>query len=325
MKTSRKLLPLVAVSLFLLAATPAAFASTLRVTINPTTRTADLVSTSATTLVLTYPSNSSLSEALRNYSSTVNWSGSFNGVSAGALALQGSFDHEDSRIRVQNLNVSYSLVGKGNDTTLVINKETNVSATVTGVFRVVNGTVHIDLGWRAFDIVGPLELYLGGHEVDVNEVGTAFNLQLGDHPLAMGAVDGMFAGYGLWHSSTLNFSALDTPLSTWTRNYDASTNTTTYSKTIGGSSSESVSLDVNGQKYTMSTKSDPSAQIVVQGYAVASGDSLVVQQAPTFSAWTTWVAIATVIVVAAGGAAYMLRRAKARAQPRVPSATAAVQ
>jgi hypothetical protein len=319
MKTRSRLIPLVAISLLLIAVSPAAYASTLKVTLNPATKTADLTSNSTTTLVLTYPSNSTLSKYLRNYTSSVSWSGSFRGSSDGTLALQGSLEEEDHDVHVQSMNVTYSLKATGNNTALVVNKETDVSAIVVGAFSVVNGTVHANLGWKAFSIHGQMILNLEDHQVDVNQVGSTFNTQLGDHPYLTASIFGMFGEYGLWHRSTLNFSALNTPLSTWTRNYDSLTNTTTYSKTINGESSLSVSADFNGQKYGMSIKSDPSAQVGVQGYAVASGDSLVIQPTPLLLTPAVWVGAAAVMIAVVGGALYMLKRSRAHVQTRVPS------
>ena len=55
MKNCTRLMPFLAVSLFLIATSPLAYASTINVTLDPATRTADLTSSSTTTLVLTYP------------------------------------------------------------------------------------------------------------------------------------------------------------------------------------------------------------------------------------------------------------------------------
>lgn len=321
MKNRKSLLPLVAFSLILIAASPAAYASTLKVTLNPTTKVADIASTSTTDFILTYPSNSTLSHFLQNYTSSVSWNGSFNGTSEGAGVLQGSLEEEDHDVKVMSMNVSYSLSAKGNATALVVHKVTDISAVVQGVFKVENGTVVADLDWKAFSVQGALNLDLGDHVVDVNLVGSSFDTQLSDHPIVATAVFGLFGGYDLWHRPTLNFSALNSPLSTWTKYYDSVTNTTTYSKTISGNSSLNISADFNGQKYTLTMRSDPSAEVGIQGYAVANGNSLVIQPTPIILNPLVWVAGGVAAVAASVGGVYLLRRhrAPAMSSPSIPS------
>src|SRR5712692_3478376 len=170
MESKQRLLPIVAFTLFLIAATPAVYASTLKVSLNLTNKTADITSSSSTTLTLTYPSNSSMSHYLRNYSSSASWKGSFSGTSEGALILQGGLEEEDHDVRIQSMNVSYSLKATGNATAFVLIKETIISAVVTGVFKVVNGTVTADLDWKAYHISGEMPLKLEDHTIEVNHV-----------------------------------------------------------------------------------------------------------------------------------------------------------
>jgi hypothetical protein len=324
MKNRGRILPLAAIALLLMAATPAAYASTLKVDLNPTTRVADVTSMSTTTLILTYPSNSTISQYLRNYTSSVSWSGTFAGSSQGAAELQGSLEAEDHDVRVQSMNVSYSLTSKGNTTALVVNKETDISAVVQGVFKVENGSVVADLGWKAFEVPGQMTLTFQTHTVDVNYVGSSMEAQLSGHPIVAAAIVGLFGGDDLWHRPTLNFSALNSPLSTWTRNYDSVTNTTTYSKTINGEETLNASADFNGQKYTLSMRSDPSAQVAIQGYATAEGDALMVQPTPLFLTPTFWVAGAAVAIAVVGAAAYLIRRSRSSVSskaPEIPSAS----
>ena len=308
MKNRNRLMPLVALSLLLVSLSPIVSASTLKVTLNPTTRTADLVSNSSTTMVLTYPTGSFLSRQLSNYSTSSAWTGNFRGVSDGAGVLQRSLDEDGPNLRVQSMNVSYSLKATGNATALVVEKATDISAVVLGAFTVNNGTVVAHLGWKAFRIAGEMPLDLGGHIVDVNLVGSTMGE---DRPIA-GALVAMFGGYQLWNRPTLDFSALNAPLSNWTSSYDPVTNTTVYSKTISGQSNLNASADYNGQRYTLSVISDPSAQVAVQGYAVASGDSHLVEPAPASTSPIMWVAGGAVIVAALGAAVYVLRRARRR-------------
>ncbi len=318
MESKSRLLPIIAFTMFLIAATPAVYASTLKVSLNPTNQTAVVTSSSSTVLVLTYPSNSTISHYLRNYSSSVTWKGSFSGNSEGALVLQGGLEAEDHDVRIQSMNVSYSLKATGNATAFVLNKETDITAVVTGVFKVVNGTVTADLDWKAYHVPGEMMLNLEDHTVEVNYVGSTFETQLGDRPYIAGAFSAMFGGEGLWHKPTLDFSALNSPLSTWTRNYDSVSNTTTYSKTVNGQSSLNASADFNGQKYTLSVKSDPSADVSTPGYAIASGNSLVIQPTPLLLTPTIWAAAAVAALAAIGAAVYMLKRTRLRGQTSIP-------
>jgi hypothetical protein len=314
---NRKLLPLAALVLALVAVSPAAYASTLTITLNPSTNTATVNAKSTTDLILTYPANSMLSRQLNGTDTSVTLSGTFQSNTPGADALQTSLEHADRDIHVTSANFTYTLTAKGNTTTLVVHKEVDISAIATGVFKVVNGTVEANVGWKAFRINGQLFLNLEDRTVEINQVGSAFSFGLGDHPVVLNAVLGMFGSGSLWQQSTLDFSALNSPLSTWTRNYDASTNTTTYTKTIGGTASLNESASFDGQTYTLSVRWDPSSQIAVQGYATASGDSLSIQPAPAGVGLAgvdpaVWVAAGAVVLVVLGSAFYLFRRSRAK-------------
>ena len=314
---SKRLFPLAVLALALVALSPAAYASSINITLNPSTNTADINASSTTHLILTYPANSMLSHQLNGTDTSETLSGSFHSDSDATNAIQASIDHTDPNLRVVSANFTYSLSAKGNTTAFVLTKQTNITAVVTGVFTVVNGTVHANLGWKDFALRGQLLLNLQSRTVDVNEVGSAFSMQLGGRPIVLNALLGMFGGNGLWQASTIDYSSLNSPLSTWTSHYDSSTNTTTYSKTINTNSSLNSTYTVNGQTYTLSEVSDPSAQIAVQGYAVASGDSLTIQPAPASIGLAgvdpmVWVAAGVVTIVVLGSAFYMFRRSRAR-------------
>jgi len=318
---SKRILPLVAVvmTLFLLVAMPSVYASTLKVTLDPSTKIADVNSSSTTDLVLTYPAGSALAHFLGNISSSITKSGSFNSSSDGVVTFGSSLEEHDHQIQVQSMNVTYALTAKGNSTAFVLHKQTGITAQVLGAFTVVNGTVKVDMEWKAFAVPGDLTLRLGGTDVDVNLVGSAFGFQLGGQPLALAAVSGLFGGDGLWHTPTLDFTSLNTPLSNWTKGYDPLTNTTTFSKTVNGQSSLNTSASFNGQKYTMTMKSDPSAQVAVQGYAVASGDTLVIQPAPVAMNPVVWLVAGAVVILGAGAILYIRRNRHTLSVPVAPS------
>jgi len=320
---AKKIVPLAAIAILLFAASPLADASTLTVNLNPKTGVATLVSVSTTNIVFTYPANSSISNYLRNVSSTISLSGKFDGTSLGAHLLQSSFNVKNQHISVSNISVAVSFSAKGNATTLVVNKVTQVNATVAGAFSVVNGTVTANLGWRAFVVRGAMNLPLEGHNVDINLAGPAIEeSMMGSHASATAWLTSAFGAGSFWNRPTLNFSQLDTPLSQWTKNYDSATNTTTFSKTISGENTFSIQADFNGQKYSLSETSDPSGVVSVQGYANASADSLQMAPAPASASLSTssgvLVVVVGLLVLAAG---YLAIRARSRAKTTATSPT----
>jgi hypothetical protein len=321
--TARSIIPLTALAVLLIAISPMASASTLTVNLNPKTGLAKVDSVSTTTIVFTYPAGSTVSNYFKNVSSTLNLKGSFEGSADGAKELQSSFDAGHSHVTVHNLTAAFDYSAKGNATTFVVNKMTNITAWVSGVFSVVNGSVRADLGWRSYVIRGALSFPFEDHSMDINLVGSSMQASLGSHEIAAGLLFTMFGAGSLWNRPTLNFSALSTPLSTWTKNYDASTNTTTFSKTISGQSKFTASIDYNGQSYSLSAISDPSGVVSVQGYANASGDSLVI--APTPASMTanylTAAAVVVVLVIAAG---YLALRSRAKAKASIPASSFSV-
>jgi len=323
MKSEAKtIVPLAAIAILLFAASPLANASTLTVNLNPKTGVAQVDSVSTTKIVFTYPSDSTVSKYLRNVSSSFSLSGEFDGSSQGAHLLQGSFDAWNGHISVTNMSVAVSYSAIGNATALIINKSTDVNATVTGVFQVVNGTVSANLGWRAFIVRGALNLPLDGRMVDVNLAGDAMEDSLGSHAEASMWLANAFGGGSFWNRPTLNFSQLSTPLDTWTKNYDAAINTTTFSKTISGQNTYSIQANLNGQQYSLSEISDPSGVLSVQGYANASGDSLVMASAPASASISSGV-LALVIVVALLAVAGGYVAIRARAKTKTTAATQA--
>ena len=322
MKTYAKtIFPLVTLGILLISLSPLASASTLTVNLNPKTGVANVYSASTHKITFTYPSNSTVARYLSNVNSTFSTSGKFDGSSQGSRELQGSFDDRDARVTVTNMSVAVHYSAMGNATTLVIDKSTNVNATVTGVFQVINGTVKADLGWRAFVVRGALNLPMDGRMVDINLAGSAMEDSLSSRAYAATWLANSFGGGAFWDRPTLNFSALITPLSTWTKNYDAATNTTTFSKTISGQNTFSMSADFNGQKYTLSAVSDPSGVVSVQGYANASGDSLVIAPAPAPTSMTILAVVAVIGVLAIAAGYFTLRAISKKSAP--PASTPA--
>lgn len=315
MKTEAKtILPLVTLAVVLFAMAPVATASTLKVDLNPSTRTARVNSVSTTKIVFTYPANSLVSSYLRNVNSSRSLTGSFDGNTQGAVELQNDFDEADNHVTVSNMSISSDYTAVGSATELVVNKVTNVTAWVSGVFTVVNGSVVANLGWRSFLVRGAWNLPMDGQSYDINLVGSTMQYSLSSDNSAGIFLSGMFGEESIWNRPTLNYSALSSPLSTWTKNYDAATNTTTFSKTISGQYTFTASVNNNGQNYSLSMVSDPSGVVAVQGYANANGDSLVMAASPASMA-TTYLALGVVAVIVVVGAGYFVIKSRKKTKP----------
>jgi hypothetical protein len=298
-------------ALLVVSLAPGVFASTLTVDLNPTTQVAKLTSTSTTNFVLSYPENSTLSSILKGYNSSSSLSGNFNSTSDGLRHFVGDFrDGADENVSITNMTASYSYSANANSTALVVEKQTTITASVAGLFKVSNGSVTADLGWRSFYVSGALDLDLGNQTVDVNLAGSAITQSVLGRGAGTAMLSGMFAGGGLWTRPTLNFSSLSSALSTWTRSYDSLTNTTTFSKTVAGNSTFSASYSSGGNAYSLTMTSDPSASISTRGYAQATGNLLVFSKPPAYLDPLLWGAVAVAAVLAAAGAVYLSRRAR---------------
>jgi hypothetical protein len=309
-KFAKSIIPLTALTVVLLSSAPLVDASTLTVNLNPSTGVAKVYSVSTTKIVFTYPAGSPVSTYLKNVSSSVKLNSTFAGSSSGAMELQGSFDQEDNHVSVQSMTVALDYTAKGNATTLVINKVTNITAWVSGVFQVVNGSVVANLRWRSFVVRGAMDVDMGDHTMDINMVGSTVQTSLASRAMAAGFLLDYFGGRYVWNQPTLNFSQLDTPLSTWTKDYDPATNTTTFTKTVSGASTFTSSVDYNGQDYSLSAVSDPTGVVTVQGYANPQGDSLVMAPAPSSTAGLVELGVAAILLAAAFG--YIGYRSRAK-------------
>lgn len=328
MRKSAKLVTSASVlALLIIAFAPTVSASTLTVDLNPTTGAASMTSVSVTNVVLTYPVNSTLSRYLDGYADNTSYSSSFAAGSQGVTSFRNQFQDGGEPITINNMSVTASYVANANATALVIKKQTTISATVTGVFTVVNGTVTANLGWRSFRVVGALNLSFQGKVVDVNLLGDSVTTAIYGRSSGLNFVVAAFGGASFWNTPTLNFSALSVPLNNWTKNYDSVSNTTTFSKTISGNSSLSSTYTNNGQTYSLKVTSDPSAQIVTKGYAEVSpsGNSLTIAPTPTYLAPATWVEAGVVGVVGILAAALIVRSRRRAAGMGGISASAAVK
>ena len=113
--------------------------------------------------------------------------------------------------------------------------------------------------------------------------------------------------YQSYHSnlSLYNLSGFSKSLSSWTRTYNAATNITTF--TTHSSTVTQVSFYNLTSNLTIRYTSDPVYTIMVHGYAVASSNSILLENSPN-GTFTVWYAIAAVVVVVGVIGAMSLRK-----------------
>ena len=317
---SRLVLGSVLVALLLITSLPIVSASTVNIDLNPTTNVAKVTGISTTTIVFTYPANSTISKIMNGSNYSMQASGNIAGDQSPAMDFQDALRNYTSDITVQNLSASLSTTAKANTTAMVITRETNITGYVSGVFNVTNGTVTADLGWRAFVIRGPFVVPLDGHDYDLNTLGSAAMMPMGGDGMASSFLSGSFGDQNIWSRSTIDFSSLSTPLTNWTKVYDASTNTTTFTKTINTLANYNSSVSFNGQSYSLSMTYDPSSTISVNGYASPQGNTLVLGPAPAQNYTYPAIAVAVVAIIALLGYVAVRKRGGSMAK----SSTSAV-
>ncbi len=283
---------------------PYAGASTLQVYVGPSLKTAELVANTTAYVVFTYPQSSPLSGALNGFNYSVQLENP--SVPPGSPAFE-VFQHQLRRgfanITLINMSVYYYVSSHANTTSLVVEKTVVINAWATGVFNKTNSRVEGNFAWKNFWVKGKLEVDFDGRSLDVNTVGSTLLFPLGGVAAFNAAIMGAFGGGALWSASTINFSSLSSPLSSWKRTYNPMANTTVFSKTVGSNIVLSDQVSINGQRYTMSLAYDPSSEIVVPGYAVANGNTVIVEAAPPAvvqrnTAIIVSVAVIVIVVVA---------------------------
>jgi hypothetical protein len=299
---------------------PVVSASTVNITLNPTNGIAKVTGVSTTTIVFTYPVNSSLSNLLKEYNYSLQVSGNIAKGQVSSDDFQDALRNYTPGISVENMSASLATHAVGNSTALVVTRVTNLTAYVTGIFNVTDGKVMANLGWKAFAIKGSFEVPMDGQSYDLNLLGSALVTPLGRAGVASSFLASSFGGESIWSRSTIDFSALSTPLSNWTRVYNPATNTTTFTKNVNAESNYSSSVSFNGQKYTLSMVYDPSSSVKVLGYANPVGDSLVIESPPPGTISTTTVlALVAFIVVAVFAFVAIKRRSRPANRAHVQS------
>lgn len=307
------------IAMMLAVSIPMASASTVNITLNPTTGEAQVTGISTTTIVFTYPANSSISNFLKGYNYSMQASGNIAKGQGSTDDFQDALRNYTRSISVQNMSASLSTTALANSTTLVITKDTNITAWVTGVFNVTNGKVMANMEWKAFEIKGSFYVPLDGHNFDLNMMGSAVLLPFGGSGFASSFLSNSFGGENLWSQSTINFSSLNTPLTNWTKVYNPSTNTTTFTKNVNTESNYSSSVSINGAKYSLSMAYDPSSKVSVDGYASPSGNSLIIESPPPSVISTATLALVVIAGVILAASAYVAIRWRARSRSEGPT------
>jgi len=307
------LITIILVTMILSLVAPIVGASTLRVIVGGSLKTAEIVATSNTNLVFTYPSTSQISGLLNGFNYSVQLSAP--NVPAESDAFQ-AFQHQLRRgfqnITLINMSVYLTLAAHANKTSLVVTKTVVIQAWATGIFNKTNARVVGDFGWKDFEVKGNLDVDFGGRTFDINTVGSTILSPFGEDEGFVGFMMHSFGSGPLWSASTINFSALDTPLSQWARSYNPSTNTTTFSKTLSSTFLYREEASVNGENYTVSLSYDPSSSITLPGYAVANGNTVIVEQAPPGTTQRSTAIIVSVAVIAIVVVASLLLRRNTR-------------
>ncbi|MGC8497038.1 MAG: hypothetical protein ACP5NL_03450 [Thermoplasmata archaeon] len=288
---------------------PLVSASSLTVHVYPAKNQAEINAVSNTKIVFTYPNQSAISDVLNgtnySYSMEVNIT---HGDSSIAF-FEGFLRSHYTNISVENMSVTMNVRAVANNTTLVITKNMNINIWISGIFnKTKNGTTIANMSWRDFAVNGKFDVNYNGKTWDINEAGGMMNNVMGN---GWNIFYLMFENNHFLARSTINYSALKAPLTDWNRNYDASNNSTSFTYVYNKIISFNSSADINGAKYTLNMSYDPSATIVVPGYATASGDSLIITptaSATAFPYLLVGIAAVVVIVIVLGAALIMRRK-----------------
>ncbi|BBE42135.1 hypothetical protein [Conexivisphaera calida] len=296
----------------------AANAATVTVTAYPAQNVSNIVINDSVYVIFTYPAGSHISSELNgsNYSlvlSAINIprdSGAFMKFQSALQGGQGDDQDQDqgynSSITLLNMSVTESKSLVANSTTMIMSRSTLISAWVSGIFnRTGTGKIVGNFAWKSFRMGDRLDVDFDGEAEDVNFIGSSFFAPIGGKFMPMYML--MAAPLGqISQIPTINFSAFNEPLSQWTRTYNPSTGITTFTKSASSQTLYNASLTVNGRTYSIRVVSDPSYTINVEGYAVASGNTIIVTSPPPN--YTEYAVAAVVVVVAVAGALIYLRR-----------------
>lgn len=292
-------------------AVPLASASSLTVHVYPNQNKAEVTAVSDTKIVFTYPNNSTVSNWLMQNVQNESYTMYVN-ISYGQSPIaffEGFLRSHYANISVDNMSVALHLNLVRNSTQLVINKNMNIVIWVSGIFnKSKNGTTIANMSWRDFAVNGQFEVNYHGTNMDINEVGGV----MPNMGYLMYTSNTEYSKYSDFADrATINYSSLSAPLTHWNRVYSSSLNSTDFTYIYNRTISYNASFSINGQNYTLNMSYDPSASIVVPGYATASDNNLIISSTAPNTAFPYLLAgIAAVVVIVIVLAAAMLIRSR---------------
>jgi hypothetical protein len=255
--------------------------SALSITLQPNRRQALMTASTLTQLVFSYPADSPLSPLLSGYNNTLSWAAEAPHNNEATVAFQNYLSSEYGNVTVENMSVEFRLSATANSTTLILTKHVEINAWISGVFNQTNSGLSINLAWKSFVIPGKLDVDLNNQVVDVNRVGSTLTLPFSDQSVITSAMLTMFGRQRVWEASTINFSTLSAPLSQWHRTYNANSNTTIFTRSSNALFNATASFGQANENYKLSVSYDPSSTILVPGYALANGNSVVITRSPS--------------------------------------------
>ncbi len=288
---------------------PLVSASSLTVHVYPAKNQAEINAVSDTKIVFTYPNQSTISDMLSGTNYTYNMVVNITHGESSIAFFEGFLRSHYSNISVENMSVTMNVKAVANNTTLIITKSMNINIWISGIFnKSKNGTTIANMSWKDFAVNGKFDVNYNGNTWDINEAGGMIDNVMG---LGWNAFYLMFENNHFLDRSTINYSALNAPLKDWSKNYNASSNTTSFTYVYNKTISFNSSVDFNGAKYTLNMSYDPSATIVVPGYATASGNDLIITStAPATAFPYLLVGIAAVVVIVIVLSAALIMRRK---------------
>ena len=286
--------------------------STLSVELQPNMREALMAASSLTQITFLYPANSSLSALLSGYNDTLSWSTQTSHNDDATKAFQGYLNSEYKNVTVDNMSVQFLLNAVANSTSLVIEKKVEISAWITGIFNQTKSGLSANLAWKSFVVTGRLEFDLNNQVVDINRVGSTLMLPFSTQAAIAGSLLTMFDNQKVWGESTINFSSLNAPLSQWHRTYSTNSNTTIFTRSSKALFNMTTSFTEGDEHYELMVSYDPSSTIIVPGYALASGNYVIIVRSPseTFAEPEIAGVVVALVTVIAISAVLLLRAAE---------------
>jgi len=262
---------------------PVSSAASVNVRLNPARNLADVDAYINSTVAIKVPrSDQYLSSLLAGISSIMDGNttlrASYSSADPSFTVLNNTIASKDAGARLESFNAIYSNTIENMSSaaaeTLYANSSLLLEFTLSGIFS--NRTAN--MSWRAMDISG-------GITIQSNEVGVV-------------DVNGTMV-------SLVNFTAFQVSLAKWSRVYDSSANTTTF--TFNAGTIQNYTWSSNSRTVNLSLKIDPSFEISTPGYAVASNNSIYLEAPPVHDT-AIYYAIAVVFITGALASFYLSRR-----------------